>query len=144
MGNLQQHIDDCKERKNVLKKTLEELELKQAKLKFNQPISTTRCCWPQAIVLTRPPPLGGTCPNRHPDLHPTAAMHSFCPGRVSELPALLLAEHPNFHLWCQSSLSLCLAWKCCLQHGAGLQLGVGQSESFWSSFGVSLHPYAAL
>ncbi|XP_032933853.1 coiled-coil domain-containing protein 183 [Catharus ustulatus] len=42
MGNLQQHIDDCKERKNVLKKTLEELELKQAKLKFNQPISTTR------------------------------------------------------------------------------------------------------
>ncbi|KAF4787433.1 coiled-coil domain containing 183 [Turdus rufiventris] len=42
MGNLQQHIDDCKEKKNVLKKTLEELELKQAKLKFNQPVSTTR------------------------------------------------------------------------------------------------------
>lgn len=111
MGNLQQHIDDCKEKKNVLKKTLEELELKQAKLKFNQPVSTTRCCWPQAIVLTRPPLLGGTCPNRHPDLHPTAAIHSFCTERVSELPALLLAEHPNFHLGCQSSLSLCLAWE---------------------------------
>ncbi|KAL2297211.1 hypothetical protein Nmel_016507 [Mimus melanotis] len=32
LENLQQHIDECKERKKVLKKTLEELELKQAKL----------------------------------------------------------------------------------------------------------------
>ncbi|XP_064250798.1 coiled-coil domain-containing protein 183 [Passer domesticus] len=42
LGNLQQHINECNERKNVLKKTLQELESKQAKLKFNQPVSTTR------------------------------------------------------------------------------------------------------
>ncbi|XP_014736966.1 PREDICTED: coiled-coil domain-containing protein 183 [Sturnus vulgaris] len=42
LENLQQHIDECRERKKVLKKTLQELELKQAKLKFNQPVSTTR------------------------------------------------------------------------------------------------------
>ncbi|XP_053817314.1 coiled-coil domain-containing protein 183 [Vidua chalybeata] len=42
LGNLQQHIDECRERKKVLKKTLQELETKQAKLKFNQPDSTTR------------------------------------------------------------------------------------------------------
>ncbi|XP_041280952.1 coiled-coil domain-containing protein 183 [Onychostruthus taczanowskii] len=42
LGNLQQHINECNETKNVLKKTLEELESKQAKLKFNQPVSTTR------------------------------------------------------------------------------------------------------
>ncbi|XP_031985677.1 coiled-coil domain-containing protein 183 [Corvus moneduloides] len=42
LESLQQHIDECRERKKVLKKTLQELELKQAKLKFNQPISTIR------------------------------------------------------------------------------------------------------
>uniref|UniRef100_A0A803VKR7 Coiled-coil domain containing 183 n=1 Tax=Ficedula albicollis TaxID=59894 RepID=A0A803VKR7_FICAL len=42
LGSLQQHIDECKERKTELKKTLEELELQQAKLKFNEPVSTTR------------------------------------------------------------------------------------------------------
>ncbi|XP_066058317.1 LOW QUALITY PROTEIN: coiled-coil domain-containing protein 183-like [Chamaea fasciata] len=42
LGNLEQHIDVCNERKEALKKTLQELELKQAKLKFNQPVSTTR------------------------------------------------------------------------------------------------------
>ncbi|KAM7033309.1 coiled-coil domain-containing protein 183-like [Acridotheres tristis] len=42
LENLQQYIDECRERKKVLKKTLQELELKQAKLKFNQPVSTTR------------------------------------------------------------------------------------------------------
>ncbi|RMC10905.1 hypothetical protein DUI87_12618 [Hirundo rustica rustica] len=42
LGSLQQHIDVCSERKKVLKKTLQEMELKQAKLKFNQPVSTTR------------------------------------------------------------------------------------------------------
>ncbi|XP_048180998.1 LOW QUALITY PROTEIN: coiled-coil domain-containing protein 183 [Corvus hawaiiensis] len=47
LESLQQHIDECRERKKVLKKTLQELELKQAKLKFNQPISTIRCCWPR-------------------------------------------------------------------------------------------------
>nr|XP_054503234.1 coiled-coil domain-containing protein 183 [Agelaius phoeniceus] len=41
LGNLQQHIDECNERKNMLKKTLQNLESKQAKLKFNQPVSTT-------------------------------------------------------------------------------------------------------
>ncbi|XP_005525946.1 PREDICTED: coiled-coil domain-containing protein 183 [Pseudopodoces humilis] len=40
--SLQQHIDECSERKKELKKTLQELELKQAKVKFNQPVSTTR------------------------------------------------------------------------------------------------------
>ncbi|XP_058710736.1 coiled-coil domain-containing protein 183-like [Poecile atricapillus] len=58
--HLQQHIDECSERKKELKKTLQELELKQAKVKFNQPVSTTRCCWPRTLVPTRPPPLGGT------------------------------------------------------------------------------------
>ncbi|XP_054373028.1 coiled-coil domain-containing protein 183 [Molothrus ater] len=38
LGNLQQHIDECNERKNMLKKTLQNLESKQAKLKFNQPL----------------------------------------------------------------------------------------------------------
>ncbi|XP_059722150.1 coiled-coil domain-containing protein 183 [Haemorhous mexicanus] len=42
LGNLQQHIDECNERKNMLKKTLQKLESKQAKLKFNQPVSTNR------------------------------------------------------------------------------------------------------
>ncbi|XP_066419852.1 coiled-coil domain-containing protein 183-like [Molothrus aeneus] len=41
LGNLQQHIDECNERKNMLKKTLQNLESKQAKVKFNQPVSTT-------------------------------------------------------------------------------------------------------
>ncbi|XP_057893839.1 coiled-coil domain-containing protein 183 [Melospiza georgiana] len=40
LENLQQHIDECNEKKNVLKKTLQNLESKQAKLKFNQPVST--------------------------------------------------------------------------------------------------------
>ncbi|XP_033374815.1 coiled-coil domain-containing protein 183 isoform X4 [Parus major] len=40
--SLQQHIDECSDRKKELKKTLQELELKQAKVKFNQPVSTTR------------------------------------------------------------------------------------------------------
>ncbi|XP_041340848.1 coiled-coil domain-containing protein 183 [Pyrgilauda ruficollis] len=111
LGNLQQHINECNETKNVLKKTLEELESKQAKLKFNQPVSTTRCCWPLTVVPARPPPLGGTCPNRHPDLHPTAATHSSRTGRVSELPALLLAEHPKLPLGSRSSLSPCLVWE---------------------------------
>uniref|UniRef100_A0A8U7NTC0 Uncharacterized protein n=1 Tax=Corvus moneduloides TaxID=1196302 RepID=A0A8U7NTC0_CORMO len=62
LESLQQHIDECRERKKVLKKTLQELELKQAKLKFNQPISTIRCCWPRTVVPTRPPPLGGHVP----------------------------------------------------------------------------------
>ncbi|XP_039588838.1 coiled-coil domain-containing protein 183 [Passer montanus] len=42
LGNLQQHINECNEKKNVLKKTLQELESEQAKLKFNQPVSATR------------------------------------------------------------------------------------------------------
>ncbi|RLV97966.1 hypothetical protein DV515_00011273 [Chloebia gouldiae] len=42
LANLQQHIDECNEKKEVLKKTLKELELKHAVLKFNQPDSTTR------------------------------------------------------------------------------------------------------
>ncbi|XP_063258431.1 coiled-coil domain-containing protein 183 isoform X2 [Prinia subflava] len=42
LENLQQHIDEYNEKKEALKKTLQELELKQAKLKFNQPVSTTR------------------------------------------------------------------------------------------------------
>ncbi|KAM4886907.1 coiled-coil domain-containing protein 183-like [Sylvia borin] len=42
LGNLERHIDACNEKKEALKKTLQELELKQAKLKFNQPTSTTR------------------------------------------------------------------------------------------------------
>ncbi|TRZ17750.1 hypothetical protein HGM15179_009365 [Zosterops borbonicus] len=42
LGNLEQHIDACNEKKEALKKTLEELELKQAKLKFEQPVSTIR------------------------------------------------------------------------------------------------------
>ncbi|XP_039419097.1 LOW QUALITY PROTEIN: coiled-coil domain-containing protein 183 [Corvus cornix cornix] len=62
LESLQQHIDECRERKKVLKKTLQELELKQAKLKFSQPISTIRCCWPRTVVPTRPPPLGGHVP----------------------------------------------------------------------------------
>ncbi|XP_074413428.1 coiled-coil domain-containing protein 183 [Zonotrichia albicollis] len=85
LENLQQHIDECNEKKNVLKKTLQNLESKQAKLKFNQPVSTARCCWPRAFVPARP---------------------------------------------------------CCQQHGAGLQLGWGSLNSFWSRFGVSLHPCA--
>ncbi|XP_058674011.1 coiled-coil domain-containing protein 183 [Ammospiza caudacuta] len=40
LENLQQHIDECNEKKNVLKKTLQNLQSKQAKLKFNQPVST--------------------------------------------------------------------------------------------------------
>ncbi|XP_071303624.1 coiled-coil domain-containing protein 183-like [Agelaius tricolor] len=65
LGNLQQHIDECNERKNMLKKTLQNLESKQAKLKFNQPVSTTRCCWPHTLVPARPPPAFGAalgCP----------------------------------------------------------------------------------
>ncbi|XP_066189208.1 LOW QUALITY PROTEIN: coiled-coil domain-containing protein 183-like [Sylvia atricapilla] len=42
LGNLERHIDACNEKKEELKKTLQELELKQAKLKFNQPTSSTR------------------------------------------------------------------------------------------------------
>ncbi|KAF2988142.1 hypothetical protein EK904_012965 [Melospiza melodia maxima] len=38
LENLQQHIDECNEKKNLLKKTLQNLESKQAKLKFNQPL----------------------------------------------------------------------------------------------------------
>ncbi|XP_054143466.1 coiled-coil domain-containing protein 183 [Melozone crissalis] len=40
LENLQQHIDECNEKKNMLKKTLQNLESKQAQLKFNQPVST--------------------------------------------------------------------------------------------------------
>ncbi|KAJ7417956.1 coiled-coil domain-containing protein 183 [Willisornis vidua] len=43
LGDLEQHIQECKEQKRVLKQTLKELELKQAKLKFQEPLNTTRC-----------------------------------------------------------------------------------------------------
>ncbi|XP_062363339.1 coiled-coil domain-containing protein 183 [Cinclus cinclus] len=49
LRNLQQHIDECRETKKVLKTTLQELESKQAKLKFNQPVSTTRL-WEEELM----------------------------------------------------------------------------------------------
>ena len=45
--DLEQYVKECKEKKQVLKETLKELELKQAELKFRQPPNTTRCCWPR-------------------------------------------------------------------------------------------------
>ncbi|XP_009863866.1 PREDICTED: coiled-coil domain-containing protein 183 [Apaloderma vittatum] len=41
--DLKHHFNDLKEKKQALKKTLEELELKQAELKFRQTPKTTRC-----------------------------------------------------------------------------------------------------
>ncbi|XP_050765139.1 coiled-coil domain-containing protein 183 [Gymnogyps californianus] len=41
--DLEQYVKECKEKKQVLKETLEELELKQAELKFRQPPNTTSC-----------------------------------------------------------------------------------------------------
>ncbi|XP_071431489.1 coiled-coil domain-containing protein 183-like [Pithys albifrons albifrons] len=42
LGDLEQHIQECKKQKRVLKQMLKELELKQAKLKFQEPLNTTR------------------------------------------------------------------------------------------------------
>lgn len=42
--DLEQYVKECKEKKQALKKTLKELELKQAELKFRQPPNTIRCC----------------------------------------------------------------------------------------------------
>ncbi|XP_077643761.1 coiled-coil domain-containing protein 183-like [Lonchura striata] len=120
LENLQQYIDECNEEGEVLEETLKEMESKLAELKFNQPDSTNRCCWPCTAVPTRPPPLGGTCPSRHPDLHPTAATHSSRTGRVPELPVLLLAEHPKLPLGSRSSCLLAGHGNCCQQHRAGL------------------------
>ncbi|XP_009643268.1 coiled-coil domain-containing protein 183 [Egretta garzetta] len=41
--DLEQYIKECKEKKQVLKEMLKELELKQAELKFRQPPNTTSC-----------------------------------------------------------------------------------------------------
>ncbi|XP_017679560.1 PREDICTED: coiled-coil domain-containing protein 183 isoform X1 [Lepidothrix coronata] len=41
LEDLEQHIQECKENKQVLRQMLKELELKQARLKFHQPLSTT-------------------------------------------------------------------------------------------------------
>lgn len=43
-AELEQHIRACKEKRRALKDTLQELELKHAKLKFHQPPSAIRCC----------------------------------------------------------------------------------------------------
>ncbi|XP_049658404.1 coiled-coil domain-containing protein 183 [Accipiter gentilis] len=41
--DLEQYVKECKEKKQALKNTLKELELKQAELKFRQPPNTIRC-----------------------------------------------------------------------------------------------------
>ncbi|XP_051665552.1 coiled-coil domain-containing protein 183 isoform X2 [Manacus candei] len=41
LEDLEQHIQECKENKQVLRQMLKELELKQARLKFHQPLGTT-------------------------------------------------------------------------------------------------------
>ncbi|XP_074889269.1 coiled-coil domain-containing protein 183-like [Buteo buteo] len=41
--DLEQYVKECKEKKQALKKTLKELELKQAELKFRQPPNTISC-----------------------------------------------------------------------------------------------------
>ncbi|XP_075025130.1 coiled-coil domain-containing protein 183 [Calonectris borealis] len=40
--DLEQYVKECKEKKQALKETLKELELKEAELKFRQPPNTTR------------------------------------------------------------------------------------------------------
>lgn len=47
-AELEQHIGACEEKRQALKATLKDLELKQAELKFRQPPSAIRCCWPWA------------------------------------------------------------------------------------------------
>ncbi|XP_009274718.1 PREDICTED: coiled-coil domain-containing protein 183 [Aptenodytes forsteri] len=42
-ADLEQYVKECKEKKQLLKETLKELELKQAELKFRQPPNKTSC-----------------------------------------------------------------------------------------------------
>lgn len=69
--DVEQYVKECKEKKQLLKETLKELELKQAELKFRQPPSKTRCCWPRDSHANWATTLWGGhvhhgCPNRAP------------------------------------------------------------------------------
>lgn len=54
----------------MLKKTLQELELKQAKLKFNQPVGAARCCWPCSSSANQATTLGGNVSQQAPQPPP--------------------------------------------------------------------------
>lgn len=45
-ADLEQYLQQCKEKQQALKETLRKLELEHAELKFRQPPNTLRCCWP--------------------------------------------------------------------------------------------------
>ena len=45
-ADLEQYLQQCKEKQQALKETLRKLELEHAELKFHQPPNTLRCCWP--------------------------------------------------------------------------------------------------
>lgn len=118
----------------MLKKTLQELELKQAKLKFNQPVSTTRCCWPRSSWANQATTLGGNMSQQAPQAPPQCS-HTLLPHWVSELPAVLLAEHPQLPLGSQSSLSPRLEWGVLPAACSWAAVGAGGT---WIAFGAAL------
>lgn len=68
---LEQYLTGCKEKKQELKKTLKELEMKLDELKFCQPSTQPGAAAGLRIAMPKgPPPLGagghghGRCPNR--------------------------------------------------------------------------------
>uniref|UniRef100_A0A8C3JHK0 Uncharacterized protein n=1 Tax=Calidris pygmaea TaxID=425635 RepID=A0A8C3JHK0_9CHAR len=84
---LEQYVNECKEKKQALKETLKDLELKQAELKFRQPPNKNRCCWPWDSCVNWATSLGWETGimgvPTGPPLHPTAATRRISDTRVS-------------------------------------------------------------
>lgn len=116
LAELQQYLTGREEKKQELTKTLKELEMKLAELKFRQPPDTTRCCWPLDSHAKQATTLGGrgTCAWRVSQ----EGTPSFVPLQLPTPPAVggfLSRVLPQLWSW-QSTQSSCagsrrtLAW----------------------------------
>lgn len=115
--DLEQYIKECKEKKQVLKEMLKELELKQAELKFRQPPNTTRCCWPWDCCASWVTTLGGDIcimgvPTGHPFSVPLQPPTPPAPGGFLSrvLPQLCSWQSTQSSCsGCRRTLAPCLA-----------------------------------
>lgn len=155
---LEQYLTGCKEKKQELKKTLKELEMKLDELKFRQPPHTTRCCcWPadshakgattlggrgpwarqmsqqgipSVVTLQLPtsPALGGFLSRVLPQLRCWQSTQSSCAGSRRTLVPCLAWEVGTAAAWGRVAGSISAL---CLEAGENL------GSSFCNRFGVS-------